>query len=88
MRRAATVGRALVILVLWTASAAAQTPSLATVLGRAGAYVTEFERRLSGIVAEERYVRDVLTFTTRLGCHADATYSSVLNCQTKRRRAP
>jgi hypothetical protein len=81
MRRAATVGGARVIVVLWTAPAAAQTPSLATVLERAGAYVSEFERRLSGIVAEERYVQDVLAFTKRRGCSADATYASVLNCQ-------
>jgi hypothetical protein len=38
------------------APASAQTePALATVLERAGAYVVEFQRRLSGIVAEERY---------------------------------
>jgi len=59
----------------------AQEPSLPTVLERAGAYVLEFQRQLSGIVAEERYVQEVLTFTKRRGCPADATYSSILRCQ-------
>lgn len=38
---------------------AAGPPTLDAVLARAGAYVTEFQRRLSGIVAEERYVQEV-----------------------------
>ena len=38
--------------------AAAQQPTLATVLERAAAYVADFHRQLSGIVAEERYVQD------------------------------
>jgi hypothetical protein len=38
--------------------AAAQEPALATVLARAAAYVAEFHRQLSGIVAEEGYVQD------------------------------
>jgi hypothetical protein len=38
--------------------ASAQEPALATVLERAGAYVADFHRRLSSIVAEERYVQD------------------------------
>ena len=33
-------------------------PTLAVVLERAAAYVAEFYRRLSGIVAEEHYVQD------------------------------
>lgn len=37
----------------------AQEPSVATVLARAGAYVTGFQRLLSGVVAEEIYVQDV-----------------------------
>ena len=37
------------------APAAAQEPSLTTVLQRAGAYVALVERGVSGIVAEERY---------------------------------
>ncbi len=39
--------------------ASAQPPSLETILARAGAYVVEFQRQLSGVVAEERYVQDV-----------------------------
>src|SRR5204862_1599472 len=39
--------------------AAAQEPSLSTVLERAAAYVGEFHQRLSGIVAEERYVQEI-----------------------------
>lgn len=38
--------------------AAAQEPSLATVLQRAGAYVARVEQAVSGIVAEERYHQD------------------------------
>jgi hypothetical protein len=41
------------------APAAAQEPTLADVLGRAGRYVIEFQRQLSGIVAEERYEQNV-----------------------------
>lgn len=40
------------------APALAQEPSLASVLARATAYVAEFQRQLSGIVAEELYVQD------------------------------
>jgi hypothetical protein len=61
--------------------AAAQQPLLATVLDRASAYVAEFQRQLSGIVAEEHYIQEVLAFKKRHGCPANATYSSVLNCQ-------
>ena len=39
-------------------NAAAQEPSLATVLQRAAAYVADFHRQLASIVAEERYVQD------------------------------
>jgi hypothetical protein len=45
----------------------AQEPALATVLARAGAYVLEFQRRLSGIVAQERYVQDVVFMTAATG---------------------
>jgi len=38
---------------------AAQEPTLEVVLGRAAAYVSEFQRHLSGVVAEESYVQDV-----------------------------
>lgn len=40
------------------APAATDEPSLATMLARAGAYVEQFHRRLSGIVAEEHYVQE------------------------------
>lgn len=44
-----------------SAPASAQTgPTLATVLERAAAYVVEFQSRLSGIVAEERYVQNIM----------------------------
>src|SRR4051812_39871961 len=39
--------------------ASAQEPSLSTVLERAGRYVTEYKRQLSGIVAEEAYDQNV-----------------------------
>jgi hypothetical protein len=39
--------------------ASAQPPALDAVLERAGAYVVEFQRQLSGVVAEETYVQDV-----------------------------
>src|SRR5258708_2584216 len=39
-------------------AASAQEPSLDAVLKRAGAYVVEFQRQLSGVVAEEEYIQD------------------------------
>lgn len=39
--------------------ASAQEASLTDVLGRAATYVVEFQRRLSGVVAEEAYVQNV-----------------------------
>jgi hypothetical protein len=63
------------------APAAAQQPSFASVMQRAGAYVGEFERQLSGIVAEEHYVQDVLASAIERRCAAAATYSEVLNCR-------
>ena len=47
--------------------AVAQEPPLATVLERAGAYVAEFHRQFSGVVAEERYVQEVKAFAKRPG---------------------
>jgi len=41
-----------------TVPAAAQQPTLAEVLERTSAYVADFHRQLSSIVAEERYVQD------------------------------
>jgi hypothetical protein len=40
----------------------AQSVELKDVLTRAGAYVTEFERRFSGLIAEEQYVQEVKPF--------------------------
>jgi hypothetical protein len=47
---------------VWCAqtAGAGQTPSLEQVLTRAGAYVEEFQRELSGIVAEETYLQEVI----------------------------
>ncbi len=53
------IGTLIGSLVLLTWPASAQEPTLETVLARAGAYVVEFQRQLSGIVAEEQYVQDV-----------------------------
>jgi hypothetical protein len=44
--------------------ARADEPTLATVLARAGAYVAEFHRRLSRLVAEERYTQTWETIWT------------------------
>ena len=50
-----------------TNAAPAQEPALEAVLQRAGAYVLEFQRQLSGIVAEEHYLQDVRTAPTAMG---------------------
>ena len=52
---------------LLVSSASAQEPSLDVVLARAGAYVVEFQRLLSGVVSEERYVQDVHPDSTKAG---------------------
>lgn len=54
---------------VWCAqtAGAGQTASLEQVLTRAGAYVEEFQRELSGIVAEETYLQEVVP---RLGMNA------------------
>src|SRR5271154_3490210 len=51
--------RALVLGALALTPVSAQEPALDTVLSRAGAYVVEFQKKLSGVVAEEQYVQDV-----------------------------
>jgi hypothetical protein len=66
---------------LIAAPAAAQEPSLQTVMARTAAYVVEFHRQLSGIVAEETYVQDVSSFANRGGCPSNATYQSTLKCR-------
>jgi hypothetical protein len=54
----ATIVSACVAVTLAGPAAASQPESLATVLARAAAYVADFHRQLSTIVAEERYVQD------------------------------
>ena len=65
MNRLAALSTAL--FVLGQSAAAPPEPALATVLERAGAYVVEFQRQLSGIVAEEHYVQDVRMSTPYTG---------------------
>jgi hypothetical protein len=58
---------AIVALVLVTARPAAQAPSLEEVLKRTAAYVSDFRKQLSGIVAEETYLQEITNtgrFTT------------------------
>ncbi len=78
-RLAAAISTSLFVLGL--SAAAAQEPTLATVLDRAATYVADFERQLSGIVAEERYVQEVKAFSRRSGCPAEATYTAILRCR-------
>jgi hypothetical protein len=49
----------------WTLAApvSAEEPTLKTVLARAAAYVADFHRQLSSIVAEERYVQSFFPFS-------------------------
>jgi hypothetical protein len=47
------------LVVLLPPVAAGQEPGLDTVIARAAAYVADFKRQLSGIVAEETYVQHV-----------------------------
>jgi hypothetical protein len=58
-RGPAAAGWGLAVLALIVAPASAQEPALEAVLAHAATYVVEFQRRLSGVVAEERYVQDV-----------------------------
>jgi hypothetical protein len=50
---------------LMAAPAAAEQPSLTTVLNRAAAYVAEFHRLLTGVVAQERYLQEVKRYANR-----------------------
>jgi hypothetical protein len=60
--------------------AATQEPTLATVLARAAAYVAEFHRQFSGIVAEERYVQEVKAVGRGQPCGAAATPVAMRTC--------
>jgi hypothetical protein len=55
-----SLSRVALVLALSAVNAHAQAPSLKDVLNRAGVYVEEFQRQLSGIVAEETYIQEVL----------------------------
>ena len=48
------------LLLALSVPATAQEPRLTEVLARAGAYVIDFQRQLSGTVSEERYLQDVI----------------------------
>jgi hypothetical protein len=66
MRLARTAAVAVLALATVTAEpVAAQEPALKSVMQRAGAYVTEFRRQLSSIVAEESYVQEVRPLNVR-----------------------
>jgi hypothetical protein len=67
--------------VAWLAEPAAQEPSLAAVLERAGAYVAEFQRQFSGIVAEERYTQQVKAVARRSPCDARGMPVATRVCQ-------
>jgi hypothetical protein len=47
------------VALMCASSSAQEPPALGAVLARAGAYVVDFQRQLSGVVAEEQYVQDV-----------------------------
>lgn len=57
---------ALLTIALATAAVTAQEPTLDVVLGRAAAYVTDYQKQLQGLVAEETY-RQNMTSTVRGG---------------------
>jgi hypothetical protein len=58
-QRASAVLLPAVLSLLAPYTATAQEPTLDAVLTRAAAYVTDFQRRLSGIVAEESYLQQI-----------------------------
>jgi hypothetical protein len=69
---------ALFTIALLAPAVAAQEPTLDTVLQRAGTYVVEFQRQLSGIVAEERYEQNVAASLTLSRSSAGQVVSRVL----------
>ena len=72
---------AICVIVSLPGAAAGQEPGLRDVLQRAGAYVAEFQRQFSGIVAEEQYVQEVKAFASR--CRSAGTYAATLNCKSQ-----
>src|SRR6266849_753176 len=81
MNRLAAVLSTALFMLGQIAAAAAQQLTLARVLDRAATYVADFERQLSGIVAEERYVQEVKAFARRSGCPPSGTYMAILSCR-------
>src|SRR3954470_10587257 len=59
VRGLGTRGWAVALMLSIAPAASAQEPELPAVLAKAGVYVVEFQRRLSGIVSEETYMQDV-----------------------------
>jgi hypothetical protein len=74
--RTLAVATAWAAIITTAAAIAQQEPTLDVVLGRAGVYVTDFQRQFSDIVAEERYVQDVKA----VGSRCDAAGYLTLNC--------
>src|SRR4030095_8089624 len=60
-------GQTVIAWVLAAALAVTDTPTLATVLGRAGSYVAEFERQRSGIAGEEHSRQEARSAAGRAG---------------------
>src|ERR1700748_2659129 len=59
MSLARAIGLTAVVLAAAPRPLPGQDPSLATVMARVGEYSTTFQRQLSNVVAEERYVQDI-----------------------------
>ena len=57
----------------------AQEPSLATVMERVGGYAATFQRQLSNIVAEERYVQDITHINLAPGRFAADAHRELLS---------
>jgi VWFA-related protein len=57
----------------------AQEPSLATVMARVGSYAATFQRQLSNIVAEERYVQDITHMNLAPGRFAADAHRELLS---------
>jgi hypothetical protein len=65
-KRRLAIGAALIVGAVVSAAPSAQEPSLDEVLKKAAAYVADFRRQLSEIVAEETY-RQEIAYTARIG---------------------
>ncbi|MBZ5560190.1 MAG: VWA domain-containing protein [Acidobacteriia bacterium] len=69
-----TIGLTAIVVTVTTATIPGQAPSLATVMERASGYATAFQRQLSNIVAEERYVQDISRVNVLPSRFATATH--------------